>query len=74
MFSQVSVCPQVGRAWQGGMHGRQGVHGRRACMAGELCGSRGHVHMAGVVWQGVAWQRGVHSRRAYVAGGGLHGR
>ena len=73
IFSQVSVCPQVGRAWQGGMYGRVCVW-PGACMAGGMCGSRGHVHVAGVVWQGVAWQTGVHNRRAYVAGGGLHGR
>ena len=34
MFLHVSVCPQVGRgrAWQGGVRGGGGVHGRGACL------------------------------------------
>ena len=44
-----------GHVWHGVCMWRMGMHGRR-----HVCGSRGHVHVARVVWQGMAWQRGVH--------------
>ena len=74
MFSQVSVCPQVGCAWQGRhawweWHVWRGtcmagcMHGGGACLAGGVCG-RGH-----------AWQvGGIHGRGTCVAGGCVAGR
>ena len=59
MFLQVSVCPQGGRAWQGGMHGKGHAWLGGVCMAGGhawqmgMCG-RGHA------WQGVCMAGGVH--------------
>ena len=51
MFIQVSVCPQQGHAWWGGMCGRG------ACVAG------GHAWQGGYAWQGeCAWQGGMHGR------------
>ena len=47
--------------WQGGMHGRRGMHGRGACVVG-VCMVGGIMHGRGNTWQGCvhgrvyAWQ------------------
>ena len=74
IFSHVSVCPQVGRAWQVGMHGR-GCVLQGPCMAGRVCMAGGHAWQGTCVAAGVmyTWQewcgRGWHGRGVYITGG-----
>ena len=62
MFLQVSVCPQRGHAWQGGMHGMRGMHGRGCAWCGGVWwgGMHGGGHGGG----------GVHGRGRGMHGGG----
>ena len=61
-----------GHAWQGGMHGGGGMHGREACMAW------GHAWWGACMAGECAWQGGKHGREVCMAGacvvGGMHGR
>ena len=73
-----------GWAWQGGMCGKEGMHGEGACMAGGMHGrgicGRGHgwhgTCMArGHAWQGGhAWQVEVCMARGACMAGGMHGK
>ena len=78
IFSEACVknsVHRVGRAWQWGMCGGGGMHGRGCawwgvCMAGGMHGRR-HA------WQGVCMAGGMHDRRHAWQGacmaGGMHG-
>ena len=76
MFSQVSVCPQGGRAWRGGGHGEGCVCGRGVCMAGGgacILGG-GHVWQGGMHGGGMCDRGGMHGRRHTWQVGGMHNR
>ena len=69
----------VGHAWQGGMHGKGGVHGGEHVWQGLCMTGAGAYVVGGHAWQGVcmvgvcvaggcAWQGGMHGK------GGMLGR
>ena len=97
MFSQVCVKNSVqggvcGRgacvAWEYGVHGNGGMHGRGcarqgACMAGGMCGGgmhgrecvwQGGMHGRGYVWQQGACMAGDRCGRVCAWQWGMHGR
>ena len=55
------VCVAGGHGWQLGVHGKGGMHGRGACVAGGMHGrgmcSRGHGSKGGVNGKGHACRR-----------------